>query len=237
MTSESYNIFFSWTPREESPERILERMKQSVQALSKYIPIFESYIIYDALEALRHFSRGARKRAESPSHVTPPREPHAPSGFMVFAAPDYSPPEGLHLCAANAGRKTLPGMCGVTFFSDNPATPAIASLGTFKSIILTLTPIWEATYAQAYTRSLQRLSSKPGSIFWPTWTTWLAPSLANDFEPSEEFTTERLPDCGVFLIATTDTFDIENPAHVTAAKAIQSALMPVGRKLVMGKLF
>ena len=70
-------------------------------------------------------------------------------------------------------------------------------------------------------------------MFWPTWMTWLAPELAKDFAPSKAFTVEQLADGGAFLIATQETFDIENPEHVVAAKAIEAALVPVEKKLLL----
>lgn len=245
LESNSYKIYFSWTPREESAEKILERMERSNRALSPIIPAFGSFKVFDLVDALRqHGGGGARKRKQArlQEDVVPtalaPIEPTAPSGFMVASAPRLGFPEGLSLFAANAGRKTFPGMCGLTFGTRPEPTPdpQIVSYPVFKSAIRLLAPIWESTYAWTTTTGLDA-KVKPGTrIFGPSWIAWLATSLAGDFAPSDAFAIEHEADGSVFLVATTEVFKIGNPAHVDAAIAIGAALEPVEKKLLRAGL-
>jgi Immunity protein 52 len=38
---------------------------------------------------------------------------------------------------------------------------------------------------------------------------------------------EHLPNGGLLMSATTETFDVENPAHMAAARAIGAAIAPL----------
>ena len=132
MTTNRFGIFWSWTPRVETPEQIYDRMTRSVQALGAINSEFGSWKVMDFADGLQSFFGGKPGR---PSHIPPPKntamgEPTAPKGFMVLAARDFTSwPSGMGMLCAGAGRMTLPGMVGTTFqtASTDALDPSIRS--------------------------------------------------------------------------------------------------------------
>ena len=150
---------------------------------------------------------------------------------MVLAAEDLlSWFQGMSLLAANAGRMTFPGMCGITFGAGENPDPNIVSYSTFKSILLALLPIWDATYAQAYTSDLQAHFDKqwPHS---PSWMTYLSTPLAAEITLPSDVAMEEVEGSGLLMSATEETFDASNPVHLAASERISRALAPLNEKM------
>jgi len=55
-------------------------------------------------------------------------------------------------------------------------------------------------------------------LFPATWIQYLCPWLAEKIAPPPTVLSERLPNGGLLMTATTETFDVDNPAHLKAAQ-------------------
>lgn len=151
---------------------------------------------------------------------------------MVLAAEDMMAWfEGMSLLAANAGRMTFPGMCGVSFDTGGNPDPNIVGYATFKSILLALLPIWEASYAQAYTANLKEHFPKQKGPLDPSWMTYLSAPLAAEITPPSGVAVERIDGSGLLMSATVETFDASNAAHLAASEKILQALAPLNEKM------
>ena len=230
MTHDRFAIFWSWAPRVEAPERIYERMTKSIAALSEINPEFRPWKVIDMAQGFQSLLGGARVQMPSPKNAAM-GEPSPPAGFMVLAAKDLmSWPEGMGMVCAGAGRMTAPGMVGLTFKTASAGgDPAIVAYPVFKAMLLKLAPIWDCTFAQAYSSELRTLL-KGGEPFGASWMTYLSPSLS-DIDPPENVTIEDTEDYGLLLSAGQETFDVHNASHMAAARSLQAALVPLNKKL------
>ena len=230
MTNDRFEIFWSWAPRNETPEQIYDRMTSSIEALGAINPVFLSWNVIDMAQGFQSLL-GGRSIARPATKNAAMGEPSAPAGFMVLAAKDLmSWPDGMAMMCAGAGRMTLPGMVGLTFKTEatQTADPTIVAYSVFKLMMMKLVPIWNSTFAQAYTSSL-REQLKGDYPFGASWMTYLSPSFSN-IDPPPGVSIEDTEDYGLLLSATEETFDVCNAKHMAAARELQMALEPLNRK-------
>ncbi len=238
MTANRFQIFWSWTPRVETPEQIHDRMAKSIEALSAINSAFASWKVMDfaqGLQSLLGGKLGLLGRMLAPKNAAM-GEPAPPAGFMVLAAKDFGAwPSGMALLCAGAGQMTLPGMCGVTFKTEDTESsdPELISYSTLKSIMMALVPVWEASYAQASSSLLKEQFESDGRfyMFNPSWMTYLSPALAGKIDPPKNVVVEDMSDRGLLLIAAEEPFDTNNPEHMAGARSLQAALAPLNRAM------
>lgn len=226
MMRNRFGIFWSWTPRVETADQVYDRMTKSVSALGAINPAFQSWKVMDFASGMMGLLGGGKKATDMSSRRTL-SEPAPPKGFMVLAADDFSAwPDGMAMLCAGAGRKSLPGMCGTTFQTARTDTPdpSIVSYSTLKAIMLALVPVWEASYAQAYSSALKEELGGGEGMFRASWMTYLSPILAEQIEPPAGINIEDTKDFGIVLSATQDLFGTDNPSHMRAAKTLLSSL-------------
>lgn len=234
MTKDRFEIFWSWTPRNETPQQIHNRVTNCLATAAGINSAFKDWQVIDFADRLQGLFGGKGIQPFGAPKSPALSEPVAPRGFMVLAAKDPDAwPEGMGMLCVGGGRMTFPGMCGTTFKTEaaGKPDPSIVSFQSFKSIVLSLAPIWDATYAQAYTSELRRQSKGKPSSLEPSWMTYLAPDLAREIAIPPNVGIEQLPSGGVLLTATEDIFDAGNPAHLAAAQSIGDALAPLARKM------
>jgi hypothetical protein len=56
---------------------------------------------------------------------------------------------------------------------------------------------------------------------------YLCPWLAQEITPSSTVLSEHLPNGGLLMTATMETFDVDNPAHLAAARDMAGAMAPL----------
>jgi hypothetical protein len=127
--------------------------------------------------------------------------------------------------------------------------PAIVTYPLFKAALLAVNAIWPPIWAcacafrsntvrvpETYPGGVQgyRLESLPmvpndptfeDSVFHIPWIAYLSAPLATGITLPREITTERTPDGGLLMIATTDRLDPENPEHLWRARLILEAML------------
>jgi len=109
------------------------------------------------------------------------------------------------------------------------AAPAAATYKILKAALLALVETWEPAFCEALSHSLLDLLGKGRPYFHEAWMVYLAPRLAGMIERPQGVLVEPLPNGGLVMSATTDTFDVENPAHLAAARAIAAAIADLNK--------
>ena len=90
--------------------------------------------------------------------------------------------------------------------------------------------MFEVENAQAYPGSLREFRPRPPSknLYFPiSWLSYVGSRQACLITPPMAGLVERRPDGGLLMAATDELFDVNNPAHMTAARAIESAVAPL----------
>ncbi|MGB6176613.1 MAG: Imm52 family immunity protein, partial [Methylocella sp.] len=97
----------------------------------------------------------------------------------------------------------------------------------FKPALLAMADVWDPVCCAAYSDAL--IDAVPGGIYFhEAWIKYLCPWVASLVTPPPApVSVEHLPNGGLLMSATTETFDVENPAHMAAARAIAAAIAPL----------
>ncbi|MGH6869795.1 MAG: Imm52 family immunity protein, partial [Methylocella sp.] len=105
--------------------------------------------------------------------------------------------------------------------------PAVTTYEIFKPALLAMVESWDPVCAKSYPDALY--APVPGGIYFhQTWIQYLCPWLASLVTPPPApVIVERLANGGLLMSATTQTFDVENPAHMAAAREIAAAITPL----------
>ncbi|MEW6436923.1 MAG: Imm52 family immunity protein [Pseudomonadota bacterium] len=109
--------------------------------------------------------------------------------------------------------------------------PAAITYRIFKAALLAIVEAWEPTNCFARPAGLIDLSPDTHGHFREAWMQYLSAPLAARVTPPQTAVIDRFPDGGLLMSATTDTFDIANPAHLAAARDIGAATAPLNALL------
>jgi Immunity protein 52 len=163
-------------------------------------------------------------------HKDVPHKPWPELGFLVSAWNGLDPPDSASLAVwsgAYTTRMTFPNRVEMTVDSESDQ---LASALVLKLALLESVAAWEPDYGSVvnwdyWSRSFGLGNYHP--VFRSGWITYLAPQHARLVAPPARAIAERVPGGGLLLLATTEQFDVDNPAHLAAADAIQLALDPL----------
>jgi hypothetical protein len=171
-------------------------------------------------------------------------EPSLAHGYHANArAGEFRGPRSVSFNATAGGRREN----GTTLeFAEYDVAPdlAIITYPLFKAALLAINAIWQAPWAcaQAFRSgatlvpttefggvpgyridSITQAPGDPGfpySIFHIPWIAYLSPELAAGLKVTSEILTERTPDGGLLLNATTERFDPSNAEHLRGARIL-----------------
>jgi hypothetical protein len=104
--------------------------------------------------------------------------------------------------------------------------PAVITYEVFKAALLAIVDTWDPVECAAFPLAILNLVKK-GRYFRETWIQYLCPWLASLITPPPSAIADRLPNGGLLMSAATETFDVENPAHMAAARDIAVAIAPL----------
>jgi hypothetical protein len=93
--------------------------------------------------------------------------------------------------------------------------------------MLILSETWEATWAKAFPCDMVQKTDWDGMKPGWGWMVYVCPHLAKLVTPPSGVLVERRPNGGLFLAATDEVFDADNPRHIAAARLIRDAMRPV----------
>jgi hypothetical protein len=126
---------------------------------------------------------------------------------------------------------TLVNTAGLLTKPLNDENAGLITLPIFNAVLLAFADAWDATWCAAYPRDIIPLWTPVTVTRRPTfkmaWITYLSPRFAPMVTPPNTAIVEHTPQGGIIMTATKDRFDVNNPAHLAAARDIEAALAPV----------
>ena len=223
-----YFITAEWGPREETPDDLAKRFFRMIDAFEQIDPVFAFWSSgRKELKSCRaRFAEIIEKKIERDDWgaVIPT------AGYWFGALTEGQPPsrDFAVRCHAGSSIKSPPGNDVILEQSTmvQPA-PELHSYRIFRAALLAIVDAWEPTSVEA--NCLWLVQRKKYDLpFRPAWMRYLCSDLARQANPPASAMVEHLPNGGILLSATDQTFDVDNPQHVAVAEEIAAALAPLG---------
>ncbi|MGB6176651.1 MAG: Imm52 family immunity protein [Methylocella sp.] len=228
---QGHNIHAYWESRAETPDAIAARFVRLIDRLREIDPVFALWTCVATrprrFETMR--DRFAEVVAEG-LRKSDWGEPLPICGYSFSTLTRGQPRNRLFSLWVHAG-STVPApfrndilfMTSHGFIPD----PADVTYEIFKPSLLAMVEAWDPVCATSYPDTLFGLV--PGNTYFhEAWIQYLCPWLAALVTPPPApVIVEHLPNGGLLMSATTETFDVENPAHMAAARAIAAAIAPL----------
>ncbi len=222
IKSLGYSIHASWGARAETPEAIAVRFLACVDRLSR---VYAPNWVFDAkskpLDGLRDTlpQAIAAKVAKADDGSTTPI-----LGYYFLAINNLKDrPRSLTL-NVNVG-SALDNFAQIWTGYDVIPDPSIIAYPAFKAALLALAESFDATWCSAYPDRLLNLSDLDRNLRL-AWMSYVAPRFAPLITPPPSAIVERTAQGGLLMAATAETFRVDDPAHLAAARDILKALAP-----------
>jgi Immunity protein 52 len=222
----------SWEGRAETPDALAARFLRMIDAFKEIDPVFSLWTCGATrpkkFEMVR--DRYAEEIAEGISRDDW-GEPTPVYGYWFGAFTRDTPDNRSFAVRCNAGAtvgRSFPN--DITFETSSMANlepnSEIVSYRVFRPALLAIVDAWEPVRAGAYSEQLIQLNES-ASRFPAAWIQYLNPWLAEKVTPPSTVLVEHLPNGGLLMSATTETFDIDNPKHLAAARDMAAAMAPL----------
>ncbi|WP_162009733.1 Imm52 family immunity protein [Methylocystis heyeri] len=232
--SKDFFIGADWEARAETPEALAARFLRMIDSLKEIDPVFSLWTCGtqrpENLEEARD-----RYAAEIAAGIMRDdwKEPIPEMGYL-FGAFTRNTPEARAFdvtCRAGSYVKEVFGN-SVTLSTDveigSRPDADVVSHRIFRAALLAVVDAWDPVMANATSHPLVE-ATESDSYFAPAWIQYLCPWLAEKITPPSTVLAERLPNGGLLMSATTETFDVDNPAHMAAARDMAKAMAPLDR--------
>jgi hypothetical protein len=229
--SKGYYIRGSWEERAETPEGLAERFLRMIDSLRMIDPVFSLWTCGrkrpESFEEVRD-----RYAEEIAAGVTRDdwREPIPADGYRFGALTRGTPQNrtfSLHCKGGSTIKYEFTNDVMLTTSANNSNPDAdVVSYQIFRPALLAIVDAWEPVRAGAYSQQLIQLNES-ASRFPPAWIQYLNSWLAEKITPPSTVLSEHLPNGGLLMSATTETFDVDNPAHLKAAQDMAAAMAPL----------
>lgn len=226
-----YGITAYWERRAETPDALAARFVRTIDRLQEIDSVFACW------------TSGSKR----PKKFETVRDHYAEEVAADLARDDWDKPDpinGYRFSAFTRGQPSnrsfsLRVHAGSTY--PSPFTndvkfltsrniipdPTVISYEIFKAALLAIVEAWDPVDCAAYPLAILNLVEK-GRYFRETWIQYLCPWLASLVtRPPAPVIVEHLPNGGLLMSATAETFDIENPAHMAAARSNAAAIAPL----------
>jgi hypothetical protein len=236
VTRPNYTIIAAWR-RSETPEEIAPKFLRTLDEIERIDPRLRDWVTSDELvegsdypiprDDIVAWIRS--KMNENGMHV---RDPEA--GYVLLAVSDHGAASGLPVCIfpcpGGKWRSTVLFEVGT---SDFPPEPGDVSFSLFKAVLLTIVSIWEPPWATArcsiwdspVPKSPPGVPPFPYSGYQRPWIAYLNAERAAGVEVPSEVSTERTPDGGLLMIATEETLDPDNAAHMRPSRLMAQIMI------------
>jgi len=221
-----------WEAAAETPARLAARFACMIDALARIDPLLSLWNCGDIgctpYELVRDYY--AEEIAENVSRDDW-GEPDAKRGYFVCAITRDTPRNRSFAASGWAGAIVGDPFANSVEFSTSvtgDADPDVMTYRIFRPAITAIAQAWEPVKAAAYTEQLRGLPENRGWFPMP-WIQYLSPWLAQKITPPSTALVERLPDGGLVMSATTESFDVDNPRHMAVAADIANAMAPLER--------
>jgi hypothetical protein len=240
MTS-PYSVLAYWGPRRESPEACAPKILQMFETLAQIDPMLSRWFCadpdsgkprlvssFDLQDAVRLIERG-----QSLSEIG--RKALREPGYHFVGMTELSWGPRRLVIDGNLGGYAAGNILANYVCLSTPAlapeNEAVINFRVFRSVLLALARIWNATWCRADPTDLLQLMSAadPGRRrprFNGGWMTYLAAPFAAKIAPPHSATCEQV-NGGLLMTSTQETFQVDNPAHIAVARDIDAALAPI----------
>jgi hypothetical protein len=227
-TTTKFNGYFItayWGPRAETPAELAKRFFRMIDSLMQIDPVFSHWVYSRSteLETLRgNFAESIAKNIQRDDFgdVIPD------GGYWFHARTEGQPRDRRFSVFCHVGMN-LSGLTRNTVILSGSAlvesAPETHSYPIIHSALLAIVEAWAPDTIEANCSWLVD-RTKADFSFRPAWMRYLCPELARRAMPPPSALVEHLPNGGLLLLATKETFDVDNPRHVAAAEEIAAAL-------------
>lgn len=230
--SKDYHIRASWEARAETPEALAARFLRMIDAFERIDPVFNLWTCGvkrpKKFETVR--DRYAEEVAEGVSRDDW-EEPTPVYGYWLGAFTRDTPDDRSFVVRCNAGATVDSPFPNSVIFEtssmDNLEPDAsVVSYRVFRSALLAITDAWDPVLVGGYSRRLIQMNER-ASRFPAAWIQYLCPWLAQKITPPASVLAENLPNGGLLMTATMETFDVHNSMHLAAAQDMAAAMAPL----------
>lgn len=229
MAEYRFLISASWEERAETPDELAARFLRMIDSLKQVDPVFTLWTC-GANRPKKFETVRDRYASEIAAGVTTDDggEPEPFDGYWFGAFTRETPPDRSFSIRIKAGSTVdRPFVNYMTFTTDSMANLDVnfMSYHLFRAILGVIVDVWEPADAAAYSDALNKINGT--SHFRDPWIQYLCPWLARLITPPSSAQVEHLPDGGLLMSATAETFDVANPAHLAVAREIGAAMAPL----------
>ena len=223
MSTVDFDISARWAPRVETPVALAHRWLATVRRLHSIDPVLARW--YKGVDG-----RGVEVPLDRASIERNIAAGAMDDGYMFNVKSDL---RGRGACMFEFGMMAgSAGINAVSFGTDYHSVPdpSICTYRIFKPALLALAESFDAERAFAYPTNLSAFWSRPPNVnptFPIAWISYVAPRVAHLVEPPSTSLVEHRPDGGLLMAATSETFDVDNPAHMAVARDIERAVAPL----------
>jgi hypothetical protein len=237
VKNKSKNFFINaeWEARAETPEALAARFLHMIDSLKEIDPVFRLWSS-DAQRPEKLEEARIRYAAEIAAKVWRDdwtNEPCPREGYSFGAFMRNTPKSRSFSVRCRAGSFHDTDFGNSVMLSTNAEIRSrpdadVVSYRIFRAALLAIVDAWDPVKAIATSHPLVE-SHMSDSYFEPAWIQYLCPWLAEMITPPSTVLAERLPNGGLLMSATTETFDVDNPAHMAAARDMAAAMAPLDR--------
>ena len=219
-----YDVYSEWGARPETPEQVAARLRRFVDRLVAISPYFAKWRILTQHRA--QFYEAIKDDLAPVVRDLISVDDEGPCELEGYSLSGYvreQRAENRISFSGNAGAaiKSWNGMSVRTNWGQSP-DPAIIEYSVFEAILKAVVDCWEPFTCGARQQDLIKLYEQRGT-FNEAWMLYLPPHLAASVQAPDIPVVETLPNGGLFLAATTETFRTDNPVHLEAARRIGRA--------------
>jgi len=230
--SKDYYIRAGWEARAETPDELAARFLRMIDALKKIDPAFSLWTCggMRSVDFEKIRDRYAEEIAAGLSR-SDWGEPTPVYGYWFAATTRDVPRERYFVVRCHAGgtvKESFPNsiILETSSLANLKPDPRVLSYRVFRPALAAIVDAWNPAHTGAYSQQLIEKYGG-GSYFSPAWLQYLCPWLAQKITPPSTVMSERLPNGGLLMMATTETFDVDNPAHLAAAQDMAAAMAPL----------
>ena len=230
--SKGYYVSGNWEGRAETPDELAARFLRMINSFEEIDPVFSLWT--SGRKRPRKFETIRDRYAEeiAAGVTTDDWGESVPSDGYWFSARTRDTPNNRSFAVrCKAGSVLKYSFTNhVTLTTSSLADPRpdadVVSYRVFRAALLAIVDAWEPVRAGAYSQQLIQLYAS-NSFFPAAWIQYLCPWLAEKITPPSTVLSEYLPNGGLLMSATTETFDVDNLAHLKAAQDMAAAMAPL----------
>jgi hypothetical protein len=232
--SKDFFIIAEWEARAETPDELAARFLRMIDALKETDPVFSLWTCGDRRPEKLEEARDRYAAEIAAGVMRDDWNESIPEMGYLFGAFTRNTPEARAFdvtCRAGSYVDEVFGN-SVTLSTDaeigTRPDADVVSYRIFRAALLAIVDAWCPIMANATSHPLVE-AHESDAYFEPAWIQYICPWLAEMITPPATVLAERLPNGGLLMSATTDTFDVDNPAHMTAARDMAAAMAPLDR--------